>query len=236
MMANEQPHRVALYWAPRPDSVLWQTGSPWLGRDAATGERLTQPTIDGIATGIFEALTAEPRRYGWHATLKPPFRLREGTDLMDVDQAVQTLASRFKTGLMPALRVEPLGNFLALRPQGEPVAANALAAACVEALQPLSRPLSSEDLQRRRRAPLTPHQDALLQRWGYPWVFDEFRFHCSLTGPLDGLDADSREALRQVANKTFNHLPPEPLESIAVFVEPAPGADFLLHRHWELSA
>ncbi|KRC06268.1 hypothetical protein ASE11_23530 [Hydrogenophaga sp. Root209] len=234
-MANEQPHRVALYWAPRPESALWQAGCQWLGRDAATGKLLPQPAIDGITTEVFEALTAEPRRYGWHATLKPPFRLREGTGLLDLDQAVQTLAGQFKAGTLPALRVEPLGNFLALRPQGTPVAANALAAACVEALQPLSRPLSAEDLQRRRRAPLTPHQDALLQRWGYPWVFDEFRFHCSLTGPLDGLDAGSREALMQAAGHRFNHLPPEPLNSIAIFIEPTPGADFQLHRHLGLS-
>lgn len=234
-MVNEQPHRVALYWAPRPASALWQAGCQWLGRDAATGKRLTQPAIDGIPTERFEALTAEPRRYGWHATLKPPFRLREGVDLDDVDRAVQTLAGQFKTGPMSALRVAPLGNFLALRPQGEPVAANALGAACVEALQPFSRPLSAEDLQRRRRTPLTAQQDALLQRWGYPWVFDEFRFHCSLTGPLDGLDAASREALMQAACRTFNHLPTEPLDSIAVFIEATPGADFQLHRHWGLS-
>ncbi len=234
-MANEQPHRVALYWAPRPDSALWQAGCQWLGRDAATGERLPQPAIPGIGKEVFEALTADPRRYGWHATLKPPFRMREGTGLNDVDAAVQTLAGRFKMELMPLLQVEHLGNFLALRPQGDPVAANALAAACVEALQPLVRPLSDEELQRRRRGPLTPHQDALLQRWGYPWVFDEFRFHCSLTGPLDGLDAGSREALMQAADRTFNHLPPEPLDSIAVLIEPTPGADFHLHRHWGLS-
>jgi hypothetical protein len=67
-------------------------------------------------------------------------------------------------------------------------------------------------------------------------VFDEFRFHCSLTGPVDGLDAGSREALMQAAGRVFNHLPPEPLDSIAIFVEPTPGADFQLHRHWGLSA
>lgn len=234
-MASDHPHRVALYWAPRPHSAMWRTGCQWLGRDAATGERTPPPAIGGVAKEAFEALTADPRRYGWHATLKPPFRLQEGTGLNDVDAAVQTLAGRFKVSAMPALRVETLGNFLALRPQDAPVAANALAAACVQALQPLSRPLSADDLQRRRRVALTPHQDALLQRWGYPWVFDEFRFHCSLTGPLDGLDGGSREALMQAAERAFNHLPPEPLDSIAVFIEPAPGADFQLHRHWGLS-
>ncbi|MDZ4100161.1 MAG: DUF1045 domain-containing protein [Hydrogenophaga sp.] len=234
-MASDQLHRVALYWAPQPERAMWRAGCQWLGRDAATGERTTQPDIRGIAKEVFEALTADPRRYGWHATLKPPFRLREGIGLKDVDAAVQTLAGQFKAAAIPALRVEALGNFLALRPQDTPVAANALAAACVQALQPLSRPLSAEDLQRRRRAALTPHQNALLQRWGYPWVFDEFRFHCSLTGPLDRLDAASREALKQAAGHLFNKLPPEPLNSIAVYIEPTPGADFQLHRHWGLS-
>lgn len=214
---------------------MWRAGCQWLGRDAATGECLTQAAIDGIGKEQLETLTAEPRRYGWHATLKPPFRLREGVDLKDVDAAVQTLAGQFRTGLVPPLRVALMGNFLALRPQGEPVAANALAAACVEALQPLGQPLSAEELQRRRRVPLTPQQDALLERWGYPWVFEEFRFHCSLTGPLDALDMGAREALMQAARSAFDQLPSEPIDSIAVFIEPSPGADFQLHRHWGLS-
>ncbi|MDM7942218.1 MAG: DUF1045 domain-containing protein [Hydrogenophaga sp.] len=235
-MVNETPHRVALYWAPRPGSALWQAGCRWLGRDAATGERPPQPVVPGIAGDRFASLTAEPRRYGWHATLKPPFRLREGTDLNDLDAALQALAGRFCASPMPALRVEPLGQFLALRPQQEAVAANALAAACVQTLHPLSQPLSADELQRRRRAPLTAHQDALLQRWGYPWVFDQFRFHCSLTGPLDALDNESRHAVVQAAIDLFDPLPPVRLESIAVFIEPGPGADFRLHRHWELAA
>jgi putative phosphonate metabolism protein len=235
-MENDQPHRVALYWAPRPDSDLWRAGCRWLGRDAATGENLAQPLIGGIDPKAFRALTADPRRYGWHATLKPPFRLREDAQLMDVDLAVQKLASRLAMGSMPTLRVAPLGQFLALRPQGSTAAINAIAAACVQALHPLARPLSNDELKRRRHMPLTPKQDALLQRWGYPWVLDEFRLHCSLTGSLNGLDAEQQAALMQTAQRTFDHLLVEPLDSIAVFIEPSPGADFILHRHWDLQA
>jgi hypothetical protein len=32
---------------------------------------------------------------------------------------------------------------------------------------------------------LSPAQEALLDRWGYPYVMEEFRFHMTLTARLD---------------------------------------------------
>jgi putative phosphonate metabolism protein len=235
-MNTDRPYRAAIYFAPPPSSAAWRAGSRWLGRDAATNAPLPQARIDGVAPDTLAQLTAEPRRYGWHATLKPPFRLRQGLSLDALDSAVYALCRDWAPVALPPLRVARLGHFLALRPEGDNAPVNALAAACVQRLHALAQPLNDSELARRRRAGLTPHQDELLQAWGYPWVLDEFRFHCSLTGDLRGTDEAQVQAMEQAARETFDHLPAAPITSLAVFVEREPGADFVLHQHWELNA
>jgi hypothetical protein len=78
-----------------------------------------------------------------------------------------------------------LGRFFALIPSDDVALISALAADLVITCDPLRQPLTDADLQRRRKARLSPEQDALLQRWGYPYVLDEFRFHMTLTGPVE---------------------------------------------------
>lgn len=237
-MANDllhaRPHRVALYWAPSPGSDAWVAGCGWLGRDTATGDALTQPQVPGVAPALLEQLTAEPRRYGFHATLKPPFRLRADQTLASLESAVDSLAQVLAACPMPGLQVAMLDGFLALRPAAPLPRVQALAAACVKTLHPLAEPPSAQELDRRRQAGLTPQQDALLQAWGYPWVLGEFRFHCSLTGRLDALDQTQREALVSAARERFDGLPAQRLDRLSVFVEPSAGAPFRLHRQWEL--
>jgi putative phosphonate metabolism protein len=232
-MASEatQPHRVAVYFAPRPQSVWWQAASRWLGRCAATGAVFDAPEVPGVPPDALRALTADPRRYGFHATLKPPFRLQHGVGLGDVLQAIDRLCEGTAPFTLPPLRVAMLGDFLALRPEGDNRRADAVAASCVTALQPLASPLSTDELARRRQQPLTPEQDDLLQRWGYPWVLQQFRFHLSLTGGLKACSEAQRAALAHAAEAVFHPLPDYRFDSIAVFVEPSPGADFVLAEH-----
>lgn len=248
MTNAEQPYRVAVYWAPKPDSLLWHAGSRWLGRDAATGEALQQPEVPDLPPAVFQRLTAEPRRYGLHATLKAPFRLRAGLDLAAVDTAMEHLAQSHSAQALGPLKVQTMGSFLALCPQGPTDGVSALAAACVEQLQALAQPMTEADVQRRRAklsgAHLSARQEDLLLRWGYPWVFEEFRFHCSLTGdlgePTSKLASNATStttcALMAAASERFDSLPAQTLNCLAVFVEAQPGADFLVHRHWDLAS
>ncbi|MDO9436375.1 DUF1045 domain-containing protein [Hydrogenophaga sp.] len=229
-----QPHRVAVYFAPATQSAWWQAGSQWLGRCAATDARLDQPAVPGVPTDLQRDLTADPRRYGFHATLKPPFRLQQGLALDGVLQEIQRLCKDTKPFDLPPLRVAMLGDFLALRPEGDNRRANAVAANCVTSLQPLAAPLYADELARRRQQPLTPEQDNLLQRWGYPWVLDQYRFHLSLTGGLDACNDAQRAALLQAAEAVFHPLPHCRFDSIAVFVEPRAGDDFVLTDRLEL--
>jgi hypothetical protein len=199
--------------------------------------------VAGVGAAQFQALTSAPRRYGWHATLKAPFTLAAHATPDMLLKAVQQLASRLQSFDMPALQVTRLGDFLALAPQTRSSAIDALAQACVLDLHDFAEPLSEAELQRRRKSRLTPEEDALLLRWGYPHVLDHFRFHCSLTGPLNGshngsltaLDDRAITAVQDAAQAYFGVLPPHRFDNIGVFVEPVAGGDFALLQQFPLS-
>jgi len=238
MMTNAlpTPYRYAVYFAPPPDNPWWHIGSQWLGRCAAGGALKPMPPINGISEEAFRQATAAPRRYGWHATLKAPFTLASGTDADQLQAALRTIAASTRSFEMPPMKVALLDDFLAIVPQPLSEAANALAARCVTELHPWAAPLSATELQRRRLAPLSPAQDALLERWGYPFVLDEFQLHCSLTGSLKHMNSQQVQNLQQAAQVWFANLPPCNFESLALFAEPTRGADFVLQEHVRFSA
>ena len=222
------PYRCAVYFVPEIHSAWWQAGSAWLGRCAATGQAVAQPSLAGISPQAQWALTAEPRRYGWHATLKAPFKIKPGENLKSVMSALQDLAQSLTAFDLPALQVSTHGGFMALRPEGDVSQINSAAAACVKELHGLAQPLGESDLARRRSAPLTPEQDRLMLAWGYPYVLDEFEFHLSLTHKLDGMSDDMRTAWQEAAQAHFAPLGGCRFDQLALFVEPERGADFVL--------
>jgi hypothetical protein len=233
-MTKPPAHRYAIYFAPTPQSHEWELGSQWLGRCAATGQQYAQPSIAGLSAAEFAALTAAPRRYGWHATLKAPFVLAQGMTEENLCIAVANVAKTLDAFAMPALKVTRLDDFLALAARGDTATLNATADACVTGLQHCAAPLGEPELRRRRKARLSARQDDFLVRWGYPYVFEEFRFHCSLTGPLGELSKHHVEAVEQAAKATFDTLPNWKFETVALFLEPTPGADFILLKHFKL--
>ena len=217
--------RYAIYFAPMPGTLLHQRGSSWLGRDAHTGEAMAQPGVAGIAE-----LTAEPRRYGFHGTLKAPFALREGFGPEPLMRACAALAAG-TVGFRVRLKVGELDGFLALVPDGDPTPLHDLAARCVREFDGFRRPPTDGELARRRKAALTARQDANLLRWGYPYVLDDFRFHMTLTERLE-----PGEGARH-ANAARAHFAPEldvpvTIDAITLFHEPEPGAPFLATHHF----
>ncbi|MFO1024089.1 MAG: DUF1045 domain-containing protein [Acetobacteraceae bacterium] len=171
--------RVAIYYAPLPDDPLTPLATQWLGRDPVSGAPARQPDIPGIAEA-----TAEPRRYGFHATLKPPMRLAEGRSWQDLMRAVRGLAACIAPFDLPSLSVQDLHGFLALRETSPCPPLQALCDACVAELDAFRAPPTEAELARRRQSRLSPAHEALLQRWGYPYVFGEWFFHMTLTRRL----------------------------------------------------
>jgi putative phosphonate metabolism protein len=182
------PARVAIYYAPLQDDPLTAASSAWLGRDPATGAPVAQPDLDGIAE-----FTAEPRSYGFHATLKPPMRLADGADWGGFVAAVRAMAADIAPFALPTLAVADLRGFLALRETQSCAPLQALADACVERVDSFRMPPSDDELARRRRARLSAEQDAMLVRWGYPYVLGTWFFHMTLTRRLS--DAEKARVL-----------------------------------------
>lgn len=213
--------RYAAYWAPPELHALWEAGCAWLGRDAQHPRAVRRAACEQ---------TSQPRRYGFHATLKAPFELREGCSEACFVGAVEAIAATMESFEMPPLVVDTLTDFVALRPR-QPIGAahplRRLADACVRELDGLRRPLTAADADRRLAA--MRHDGpgrAHLERWGYPHVFDAWRFHMTLSDSLP--DAAERERVADQAREFFAASLMQPLacDAVSIFVEPAPGLPF----------
>ena len=181
--------RYALYFAPAADSAFWRFGCAWLGRDPESGDRPASPALTGDAArdwppDALAALKTSPANYGFHATLKPPFRLADGRSRAELEAAAAAYAARRSPFVCPDVRVQALGRFIAFRLAVDAPEMTALAAAAVEAIDEFRGPQTEAELAKRRASGLTDNQERMLAAWGYPYVMDEFRFHMTLTGSI----------------------------------------------------
>jgi putative phosphonate metabolism protein len=226
--------RFAVYYAPARTSAWWQAGCEWLGGDVETGITYSAPQPPAVARATTE-LTHAPRRYGWHGTLIAPFRLADGVTSRDTLDQARAWAIQQNPFVLP-VEAATLGDFVALRPateEGE-TSMRALASSALRELTHLRATPSAADLARRLAAPLTERQRELLVEWGYPYVFDEFRFHMTLSSSLAA--AEERTALVQWWHERIAQLGPLVIESAALFVEPAAGEPFVLWQRLPFQA
>jgi len=228
----EEIIRYAVYFAPRPGAFADQAAA-WLGWDAAAGAPVAQAAVAGLPVALAE-ITADPARYGFHGTLRAPFRAAEGVSRAEVAEAVANLAARLAPVVCEGLRLEDLAGFLALTPEGCGADLLELAARVVEGTDHLRAPLTAAEVARRRPEALTRRQRALLDAWGYPYVMEEFRFHLTLTGRLTGRLAEGLAGPVAVAlEAAFGPLLPRPfiIEDLCLFGEDAAGRFRVLHRY-----
>ncbi|MEM1306335.1 MAG: DUF1045 domain-containing protein [Pseudomonadota bacterium] len=218
--------RYAVYFMPAAGSDLGAFGASVIGRDAETGAAVRPLPRLAETFETWSAMTAAPRRYGFHATLKAPFRLTDGAREADVLAAATAFAETHHPIALPPLQVARLGRFLALTESAASSAVSDFAAAVVRAFDPLRAPLSAEDRAIRLAAPLSARQIELLDAWGYPHVLDQFRFHMTLTGPLP--DADAARA-KAVLTELFESVAqPDSIEALTIAKQSAPDAHFLV--------
>ncbi|MEM6635199.1 MAG: DUF1045 domain-containing protein [Pseudomonadota bacterium] len=219
--------RYAVYYLPE-DMDFVDKGAAWLGWDAIRGREVAQPGLDGLPRPVAD-LTKTPGKYGLHATLKPPFRLTHGQRPQDLCAAVERLAATLPPVRAETLEVAALGHFIALRAVGDQSALGRLAGALVTELDHFRAPPGPEDLARRRAAGLTAQQEALLLRWGYPYVLEEFRFHITLTGRVG---PDELADVRAVLAAHLGALPaPFVIRDIAVAGERPDGRFQQIRRY-----
>lgn len=198
--------RYALYFTPPPGPFA-EAGAAWLAQDIA----------------------ARPRRYGFHATLKAPFRLAAGTTEADLRDALHRFCAATAPVEIPALTVAAMGRALALMPASQSKSLETLAAQIVETFDPFRAPLTQAELTKRRRHTLSPAAEARLFRWGYPHVMEAFRFHMTLTGPLP---AETRAQTTDAARAWFTPCLPQPMpiDALTLSAEDAGGQFHTLAR------
>ncbi|WP_322889504.1 MULTISPECIES: DUF1045 domain-containing protein [unclassified Yoonia] len=180
--------RFAIFYT--PTGPLADFGAAWLGWDSAAGRAVPHPPIAGINVA---AVTDTPRKYGLHATMKAPFRLSADSGPAALQQAVADFATRHAPVEIGHLALGHDHGFVALRPVAAPPALQDLERAIVTELDPHRAPLTEADIARRRKAPLTLRQDRQMLDWGYPYIFDDFHLHLTLSGQLP--DAQAAEVV-----------------------------------------
>jgi len=183
-----QFRRYGIYYTPR-HGALADFGAAWLGWDPVAGQSVAHPAVDGLPCAISE-ITTSPRKYGLHGTIKPPFYLAVGMDADGLASNFEGLCSKLRPITMGGLVLARLGNFVALKIDGDQTPLTDLAATVVRELDVFRAPASQAEMARRRTANLSAEQEALLVQWGYPYVMEEFRFHMTLTGHL-GTDIEA---------------------------------------------
>jgi putative phosphonate metabolism protein len=226
--------RFAIYYAPSATSPLWDRASAWLGRDSANGQFFDGP-VGGIERNRLLNLTQSANRYGFHATIKPPMVLAPGTTLEDLSAALTRFAASQRPVSLGTLDIVSLDGFLALIAAGDNADLQDLAAHVVEEFEPFRAPLSMRDRSARAARGLTPRQEELLDGYGYPYVFDEFRFHMTLTDRLP--EADHAE-IAAAARSWFGALLAEEvvLDRLVLFHEPDAGRHFRRLDDFKLGA
>jgi hypothetical protein len=224
--------RFAIYAAPGVraadpvGALLRQRAEQWLGRSVSPGP-VTPVVPAGWTRAAVDAITVGARRYGFHATLKAPFRLAEGQTPEELDAAVARFAAGRAKTVIPQLTLARLGGFFALVPGVEAPGLHALADEVVQAFDDFRAPATEAELVRRNRAALTPRQRELLLSWGYPYVLDEFLAHLTLT---DRVPKEQRPTVeRALTDWLAESLGADvPVDALCVFTEAEPGAPFEL--------
>lgn len=222
--------RYAIYYLPPAGQPVGELGQDWLGRDVTTGQARERPPMPDLADMDLAGLTSAPRHYGFHATLKAPFALADGVAESDLVAALDRFAADRVTFSI-ALTVGALGPYIALV-LGRPSAPMAsLADDSVRIFDPLRAPLDQADMARRQPQHLGERQRNHLERWGYPYVFEDFTFHMTLTDAVRDpvLHGRLHDALADLFGPIAGA--PVPVDSVCLFAQGDRASAFrLMHR------
>ncbi|MCG2631571.1 DUF1045 domain-containing protein [Bradyrhizobium sp. WYCCWR 13023] len=226
--------RYAIYFAAGADNALSRFGAELLGYDAYTGDEVPFPGDALRVAADWHDVTADPRKYGFHGTLKAPMALASGKTEAELVAACATFAGKARP--IPVIRpiVDSISGFIAVIPAEPGDALQQLAADCTRDFDCFRPILTAEDRARRRPEKLSERQREHLDRWGYPYVMEEFRFHMTLTGRLD---AERRGPILEMLRARFAGLGLDTLEidRIALFKQDDAKACFRIISEWTLA-
>ncbi|PSH60961.1 hypothetical protein CU103_24945 [Phyllobacterium sophorae] len=220
--------RFAIYYTPPQDHPLTVAASKWLGRDAFARENVV------VGAGVGEpGITSDPRRYGFHATLKAPFRLKEGTSVEALERALRGFAATISVCPIGHLRIDLIGGFFALVPVHPLPTLRGFASRVVETFDRFRAPMDADDLKRRMSHQLDDVETTNLVTSGYPYVRDRFRFHMTLT---DRVPEEQRAGMRDRLDAVFQPYLSEDyhIDTLSLFVQEHRSADFVVRSQFAL--
>lgn len=211
--------RYGIYFA--PTGMFAAAGARWLGWDLETGQSVGHPD---------QSVIKRPQKYGFHGTIKPPFRLAKDRTLPELKAAFERLCVDLPSASVAGLGTARIGRFVALTPLGTVTSLESMAGRVVSELDHFRAEPTDVEIAQRRKPNLTPVQEAHLLEWGYPYIFDQFRFHMTLSGILKGTQLD---AVLEQAKSIFIPVIPTPLviDALSLVGERADGMFELIKRH-----
>ncbi len=227
--------RYAVYFVPPADSVLYRFGASLIGYDAYSGQSL--PFIDGIEAEVqgWKRFTTDPRKYGFHATLKAPLSLAPGKTEDELVAAVRDVAQTPRAIPVIAPAVRNIGSFIAIVPDVPCPALHAFADDCVTAIDDFRAPLTAADRERPQR--VGPDRAAgrisgplglPLRVRGIPLSHD--------TGRLS--PAERRAHVTRILQRRFDALALHSIsiDRLALFRQIDAHSGFTIIAHWPLQA
>jgi putative phosphonate metabolism protein len=223
--------RYAIYFTPAEHDPLQRIAAAWLGRDPFTSTTPAAPTTSSLLPAEIAFHTAAARRYGFHATLKAPFQLAPGESEAALQRALAAFAGQMPVVVIPRPAIARIDGFFAIVPDAALPALQRLAGDVVVAFDRFRAPLTETEIERRNPDALSPAEFRNLCQWGYPYVFEAFRFHMTLTGRVAAAEvARVHAAIDEVFGAAITD--PIAVDALTLFVEPEPGAPFRVHsRH-----
>ncbi|SHN61465.1 DUF1045 domain-containing protein, partial [Desulfovibrio litoralis] len=185
------PKRYALYFVPQQKTLLSALANGLLGRDIFSNTSVPFHCFKEISQQELEIATEEPRKYGLHATLKAPFYLKDNMTEQGLCLALEEFSKKQSSVYCPKLNLKNIDNFLGLTPAvltkseiNAQEEISCFAFNIVKEFDKFRAELSEADLIRRKKQLLSLKQLEYLERFGYPFVADEYRFHLTLTSRI----------------------------------------------------
>ena len=179
--------RVAIYFLPKKNSSLENFGKNLLGRDINKKKKisLTRRQKYFISRGFtfFDELKdycEQPAKYGFHATLKAPFRLKRNVKTKNFYDVISHIAAQHSRFKIKGLKIVYSKKFTFITSRKPNKLLRNLENDLVKHLDTFRAELNKTEIKKRIPDSLTFKQNKYLKEWGYPFVFDQFKFHMTL--------------------------------------------------------
>ena len=185
--------RYAIYYAPPKESSLEEFGRYWFGWDPLNAKlinnkhRINYLNRFGIKNLInIDKNVLIPKKYGFHGTLIPPFKLNKNYSTNTLFKKTEEIAKKFKKFKFYKFKLKKINNFYAFVQNKKNNNINKLSNRLVRELFKFRSPLTKKEIDRRNPSKLSKLQLSILYKWGYPYLMSEFNFHMTLASEVTG--------------------------------------------------